>query len=291
MSITLVHSRLTFPSESTKVANLEKITDATDLMFEMLRTGINSYMKYIFGGSDFGAKALVTLLSDGLFLVNPSHNISQGDMGAAVSTAITARLIQTCWSFDDHYTPAVLIVDSLAEFLPSSNGVANPWLDSLSFPGTNFQYKDYILFFLNVPKNMDSIGGGTREPSGTFQAVYGKDAIADDDNEWGVTWKEFAMSAFDGWLLNNKQNPYSIPKSTDMELGGPDSPTFFPLQQGAATPGFFNVPVCNASLAKDNWEYFLKHGKPCEDIYPCCAVKCTTFKTADGGTVQLCEKL
>lgn len=276
---TLIHIR-----EADAIDAADSVDAAAKTMIDMLRKSINGLMSYLYSGETFGSQAMIDLLSNGLFVLNPSRDVSQGDVAGVIQKVIYSRLITTSWANDDSCAPVVIVGDLPAYNPQSSINFIGQWLYQVTV-----QYDDQQLTVVCVP-SVSALASGNAGDATTANPPYGLSDISEDDNKWQVTWQELARSAYDGWKLNDKRLPFSMPKSSDTASGGPDSPTFLPLQQGISTPGFWQVPVCEYKKVADNLTWRGQKGsRKCTDIYPCCDVVCTTVEKANGGTIDICE--
>ncbi|KAF3360637.1 hypothetical protein VdG1_01597 [Verticillium dahliae VDG1] len=269
-------------SEQGAIDAADSVQKAAELMVKMLKDSIDNLMTFLFSGDPAGSAAMIGLLNNGLFVLNPAKDVSQGQMGTVVKKVIHARLVTNAWAADESCAP-VVAVGSFEPFDPQkTTNFLGIWRND-----AYLKYDNKDLWVICVP-SVKSIGGKTRESS-TAEYPYGLPDIGKADNDWEITWQELARSAYDGWKENGEKLPFGLRKSADTATGGPDSPTFLPLQQGISTPGFWQVPVCSSKLVQDNVTWRGQKGsRKCTDIYPCCQVVCTDHKTANGGIQTVC---
>ncbi|KAM0280390.1 hypothetical protein ACHAQH_004103 [Verticillium albo-atrum] len=269
--------------EQSAIDASDSIEKSAELMIKMLKDSIDNLMSFLYRGDPAGSAAMIGLLNNGMFVLNPATDVSQPQMGSVVKKVIHARLVTNAWAADESCAP-VVAVGAFDPFDPQkSPNFLGRWRSD-----AYLKYDNQDLYVICVP-SVKAIGGGTRESS-VAAYPYGLTDIGKPDNDWEITWQELARSAYDGWKENDEKLPFGIRKSADTATGGPDSPTFLPLQQGISTPGFWQVPVCSAKLVQDNVTWRSQKGsRKCTDIYPCCKVTCTVIKTATGGTQTLCS--
>ncbi|KAG7108775.1 Mutanase like protein [Verticillium longisporum] len=179
-------------SEQCAIDAADSVQKAAELMVKMLKDSIDNLMTFLFSGDPAGSAAMIGLLNNGLFVLNPAKDKTTNFLGR--------------WRNDAY-----------------------------------LKYDNKDLWVICVP-SVKSIGGKTRESS-TAEYPYGLPDIGKADNDWEITWQELARSAYDGWKENGEKLPFGLRKSADTAPGGPDSPTFLPLQQGISTPGFWQVPT------------------------------------------------
>ncbi|CRK20473.1 hypothetical protein BN1723_000307 [Verticillium longisporum] len=268
---TTANDKATSARDSCAIDAADSVQKAAELMVKMLKDSIDNLMTFLFSGDPAGSAAMIGLLNNGLFVLNPAKD-----------KMIHARLVTNAWAADESCAP-VVAVGSFEPFDPQkTTNFLGRWRND-----AYLKYDNKDLWVICVP-SVKSIGGKTRESS-TAEYPYGLPDIGKADNDWEITWQELARSAYDGWKENGEKLPFGLRKSADTAPGGPDSPTFLPLQQGISTPGFWQVPVCSTKLVQDNVTWRGQKGsRKCTDIYPCCQVVCTDHKTATGGIQTVC---
>ncbi|CRK37986.1 hypothetical protein BN1708_007593 [Verticillium longisporum] len=198
-------------SEQCAIDAADSVQKAAELMVKMLKDSIDNLMTFLFSGDPAGSAAMIGLLNNGLLVTN-------------------------AWAADESCAP-VVAVGSFEPFDPQkTTNFLGRWRND-----AYLKYDNKDLWVICVP-SVKSIGGKTRESS-TAEYPYGLPDIGKADNDWEITWQELARSAYDGWKENGEKLPFGLRKSADTAPGGPDSPTFLPLQQGISTPGFWQVPT------------------------------------------------
>ena len=262
------------------------IKDASDLIANTTQQTIDSYVKYVFGASDFGNAALAQAMQGGFFLDLPSSDKSLYDLSGIYASTATAKLIELAWGLGDVQYPTVLyyapnVDNPSSQGFPLSDDDAATCRFNGTFSGVDGQ--DYSLFLVNakLPPGMCPPAKTcvTQTPFG-FNPLMGQSAIDYEGNQWGVVWQDLATSAFNGYALNNRANPYPFNGTTS---GGSTVQNTFLYSEGIATPGFASFPVCHFNLAIENFIHLddttmaptaADPSSIC-DYWPCCPITWT----------------
>ncbi|KAK1239333.1 hypothetical protein MKX07_008821 [Trichoderma sp. CBMAI-0711] len=262
----------------------KKIEDAAQVFADAAQEAIDGFMKFIYSAGYFGTAALQNLLSGGVFLDDPSAKYSELDFSDLFETCIYAQLIQLAWRLGSNQRPVVIYDKPNAKTPDKLEGVAiisDEDAAKVRYPG-NYKAsngKEYSLFlfsFSEFPELADI----------ELYPLKGHDDIDDEDNQWGVTWRDIVESSFSGFIAAGKKNPY--PMAEPDSFGDAGSGNFFAHQEGVKSAGFASIPVCTVNLAFENYIHYAFSGGVCDE-YPCCERTWSTETYYCKGLNEWCE--
>lgn len=260
----------------------KEIEDAAQVLADAAMEAIDGFMKFIYSAGYFGTAALQNLLSGGVFLDDPSAKYSELDFSSMFETCIYSQLIQLAWRLGTNQRPVVIYAKPDVEApddLDRSAIISGEEAAKVRYPG-NYKAsngKEYSLFLFGV--------GFFQEAAAIeLNVLKGHDDIDDEDNQWGVTWRDIVESSFAGFIAAGKKNPY--PLAEPDSFGDADSGNFFAHQEGVKSAGFASLPVCTINLAFEN----VIHVSPdyCDE-YPCCERTWSAATHACKGLNEWCE--
>lgn len=95
----------------------------------------------------------------------------------------------------------------------------------------------------------------------------------DQDGIWGtITHKDMIISAYVGYLANDRSNGYDIKAGSNRYQNNSHSSSKYQYSLGLQTPGAFGIPICSYKLASFNFDMGVRtSGSTYEkyNTYPC----------------------
>lgn len=230
---------------------------AASEFFTQTRAVLDSWMKGKFYGSWSDYADLKSHIEDGLFLDDRSP--SSFDWYTTMTPVVTGMSIIQAWRQAGDSSGLAVIYEEGDKTAPSYSLIQSE--PDQEATRVKVPDGDYTLWI--VLEHMCG-GSGGDDCLGGASVPTGIDEIADENNSWGLTKDDIALSAFYGYMLGGMTNPYGIfnTKATGLDASK-DSP--LPYGAGVRTPGVFQIPVCTTTVYRDT----LTNGRTC-DTYPCC---------------------
>ncbi|KAH6669697.1 glycosyl hydrolase family 71-domain-containing protein [Plectosphaerella plurivora] len=226
---------------------------------------LTSYFTFI---DEIGAAPLRRAINGGVFLENPitAAGISRDDMKNSFLETFSAQLVLTAWASGDKQWPVVVFVEKITEETPEeAAGTEDGFMFGPDAPTARIHHNGHTLWLV------EGRTSGVLAEVVPASLLKGTEELIKDNNPLGVTLKQLAVSAYEGWRRNGQKNPFPMSSTTSGAAGSSD---FMPFEQGVMTPGFINIPVCTVQDVIDNWQYFAR-GEPkiprC-NYYPCCNI-------------------
>jgi hypothetical protein len=231
------------------------ITTAVDAQMEALNS---SYASLISGTAD-SQKKWQSATGNGTWL-SIGDGVSMPDLVGTIKKQLMANVLSYAWNVTDSYVPVIIMTDvqddtsnpfksDLSETTELSDDDAAASRYSIAGSGKTF----WLVGANACNSRVDNqyIGYGCDDPTTKFRALPGLTAL-NGTYEWGnLTFSELIVSSYGGYVLNDNANGYDLQNSADGSYytDGSGTKGTVPWTAGVETPGVFQVPMCNFSVA------------------------------------------
>jgi hypothetical protein len=231
------------------------ITTVVDAQMAALNT---SYASLISGTADSQNK-WQSATGNGTWL-SIGDGVSMPDLVGTIKKQLMANVLSYAWDVTHDYVPVIIMTDVEDDTSnPFSKDLGDgPELSDDDAAASRYSIagsgKTFWLVGANACKSwVDNqyIGYGCDDPSKMFRALPGLTAL-NGTYEWGnLTFGELIVSSYGGYVLNGNANGYVLQNSADgaYYTDGSGTKGTVPWTAGVETPGVFQVPMCNYTVA------------------------------------------
>jgi hypothetical protein len=249
-------------SSSSTVPSLSDIQTYITTVVNAQMTALNTSYASLISGSAESQKKWQSATGNGTWL-GIGDGVSMPDLVSTIKKQLMANILSYAWNVTYDYVPVIIMTDvegdtsnpfssDLTESSQLSDDDAEASRYSISGSGKTFWLVGANACTADVDNQY--IGYGCSEPSTMFRALPGLTAL-NGSYEWGnLSFSELIVSSYGGYVLNGNANGYSLQDSSDGSYytDGSGTKGTVPWTAGVETPGVFQVPMCNYSVAYTN---------------------------------------
>ncbi|GAM43051.1 hypothetical protein TCE0_044f17555 [Talaromyces pinophilus] len=230
-------------------------------------TAVNQVFNQTFNGSTASQEKFKSYAANGTWSVVNITDLP--DTLQTITQQLMVNLLVYAWNLTEVYQPVIITTDVqddtsnpfvLLDGLPGLDGNKNELSDDdakasrYSIPGSG---KTFWLVAANKCQSWSgtNVQDGSPicdSPSRLFQVLPGLTQLNGSVTAWGnLTYTSLIESAYGGYVLNGNANGYDISSNPDGPYitSSDGSKSSVPWTAGIATPGVFEVPICNYTVA------------------------------------------
>ncbi|KAJ5579715.1 uncharacterized protein N7459_005700 [Penicillium hispanicum] len=234
------------------IASQTDLTNALGNMTHGWQLAMNNTPTQYFNGSHMAQAELYNLIRDGAW-ITPGQSPSELEYQEIAMTAFYTYLIPEAWR-DGENGPFIMdggtdCVDGKVLYRYDNKNPVWRWFQEKAASEYGYCYNNHVYYLVNAKSAYSSVhncGSDNWCQPTVFYGLPGADQL--DGKTWGsIKWENVVNGSLNGWSQNDQRNGWST-----VNVDGSDGLDTI-LDQGITAPGVFNIPVCSAEEAWNNW--------------------------------------